>query len=329
MAVQRKILSVHDLSRWKSSPAYNDYWSFVRQLNDAATGCLDLMTVQHPVLIRVRQLLDQLSDLVDRVEPFEADSSQRFGNKAFRVWCTEMGALVDQSEGCWQETEELVPYLKDSFGNWQRIDYGTGHEMNFVIFLLGVYKLSLMRTPAGGSDAKEALSWSRQLLSLFAVSYLPLVRKIQLRYKLEPAGSHGVFSLDDFQFLPFVWGSAQLVSHPTIAPANFHDVDEAASHAGSFMFHAAVQFIHQVKKGPFFEHSNQLWNISAVESWGKINRGLLKMYADEVLDKFPIVQHLLFGQKVLCWESGDSVKHNRPEASLTTPPDAVPSPRQE
>lgn len=30
---------------------------------------------------------------------------------------------------------ELKPYLLDSFGNATRIDYGTGHETNFIIFL--------------------------------------------------------------------------------------------------------------------------------------------------------------------------------------------------
>ena len=38
----------------------------------------------------------------------------------------------------------------------------------------------------------------------------------------------------------------------------------------------------QVKTGPFAEHSNQLWNISAVPHWEKVNSGLIKMYKAEV-----------------------------------------------
>lgn len=345
--MSRKILNVTDMQHWMSCPAYQDYMSFLRQLNDAAKSCYDLLDRSHfvvtdPLLLAVESLLSKtLSALVNEIEPLESDTTQRFGNKSFRVWYESMTEGVDyffnedQKEFFSEEdVKEMSPYLTDSFGNRQRIDYGTGHEMNFIIFLMGLFRLKLPSTTldrrpssastassscgdaSSSSDAQQqpiitpstkskevALCLSRQILIVFSESYLPLVRKIQLRYTLEPAGSHGVYSLDDFQFLPFVWGSSQLSHHPRIEPSNFPEKEEAEQYSSGFMFHAAIKFIHDVKNGPFAEHSNQLWNISAVEGWEKINRGLLKMYADEVLHKFPVVQHLVFGPRIFRWSN--------------------------
>ena len=40
--------------------------------------------------------------------------------------------------------EEIKVYLLDSFGNPTRIDYGTGHEMAFVMFLACCFKIGVL-----------------------------------------------------------------------------------------------------------------------------------------------------------------------------------------
>jgi serine/threonine-protein phosphatase 2A activator len=116
--------------------------------------------------------------------------------------------------------EELAVYLTESFGNSVRIDYGTGHELNFVIFLMCLFKIEILNE----NDTKAAVLkiFNRFEISCFFLieaefsntslfRYLELVRKLQKTYNMEPAGSHGVWSLDDFQFLPFIFGSSQLI----------------------------------------------------------------------------------------------------------------------
>jgi serine/threonine-protein phosphatase 2A activator len=74
-----------------------------------------------------------------------------------------------------------------------------------------------------------------------------------------------------------------------------------------------------VKTGLFAEHSNQLWNISAVPSWTKINGGLIKMYKAEVsvaFTQFQICFHLVSIiiiplHPVRRWQSGSEVTENR------------------
>uniref|UniRef100_A0A3P8WP13 Serine/threonine-protein phosphatase 2A activator n=1 Tax=Cynoglossus semilaevis TaxID=244447 RepID=A0A3P8WP13_CYNSE len=179
---------------------------------------------------------------------------------------------------------EIAVYLKESVGNSTRIDYGTGHEAAFAAFLCCLCKVG-------------ALTVEDQLAMVFKVfdRYLEVMRKLQKTYRMEPAGSQGVWGLDDFQFLPFIWGSSQLVDHPTLEPRHFVDERAVNEHHHDYMFLECIKFINEMKTGPFAEHSNQLWNISAVPSWAKVNQGLIRMYKAECLEKFPVIQHFKFG----------------------------------
>lgn len=85
-----------------------------------------------------------------------------------------------------------------------------------------------------------------------------------------------------------------------------------------YMFLSCIKYINQVKSGPFAEHSNQLWSISGVPTWSKINAGLIKMYKAEVLSKFPLVQHIVFGSLFTLQpaDHGASVRRPKPVESV-------------
>ena len=60
---------------------------------------------------------------------------------------------------------------------------------------------------------------------------------------MEPAGSQGVWSLDDYQFIPFIWGSSQLQMNPKISPEMFCNEKIVNEYADEYMFLRSIKFI--------------------------------------------------------------------------------------
>ena len=105
-----------------------------------------------------------------------------------------------------------------------------------------------------------------------------------------------MWSLDDYQFVSFIWGAAQFTNgNDIVSPQSISDYAKAEELKNDYHFFACTHYISQVKTGPFAEHSNQLWNVSGVQSWNKVYLGLIKMYRAEVISKYPIIQHTYFG----------------------------------
>ncbi|KAJ7339552.1 Serine/threonine-protein phosphatase 2A activator [Desmophyllum pertusum] len=286
---KREILTQGDLAKWEKSQAYSDFLGFILTLNDAVKG--KTMSGDCHVSEASKKLIAMLETMdtwIDKIPPI--DQPQRFGNKAFRTWCNRLEETVDTlmqallPEKFIGASTELAAYIKDGFGNKTRIDYGTGHEACFVAFLCCLFKLRVL-------DQSDCVSIVFKVFQ----RYLELMRRLQLTYMMEPAGSQGVWGLDDFQFLPFIFGSSQLIGHPDIEPKELAQPTVVECHCKDYMFLDCIKFIFKAKTGPFAEHSNVLWGISSVKTWDKVNSGLIKMYKAQVLSKFPVIQHFVFG----------------------------------
>ena len=334
----KRINDGRDLEFFLSSTAYRDITTWIMQLNrsmfpaETADGRIQPSLLRSPppysiTINNLRRLLETLSGLLDQAPP--STGPRRFGNVAFRGWynlaeqqahdlCHQHLGPVFHSRGLTGAEdgtllyEELRTYLLGSFGSAQRLDYGTGHELSFIAFLGCLWKTGVF------DDGEE-----RAIVMGVVQPYLQLVRKLIMTYTLEPAGSHGVWGLDDHSFVPYIFGSAQL--GPAIDPSDYTrpvptegSLPEApepsvvtnkahvADYKDDNMYFSAIQFIYDVKKGPFWEHSPILYDISGLkDGWGKINKGMLKMYAAEVVGKFPVVQHFPFGS-LFRWERDPS-----------------------
>ncbi|XP_048005853.1 serine/threonine-protein phosphatase 2A activator-like [Leguminivora glycinivorella] len=287
---EKAVKTITDMAVWEKSEAYMEYTGFIATINESIKSKpLSVDCKVNNNVMQLLQVLEEIGKMIDEFPPVE--QPQRFGNTAFRDWLGKVKSNTTtllqkmMPESIHMAITEIKAYLEESFGNATRIDYGTGHEMAFVMFLCCLYKIGYLHS-------------EDNVATVFLVfnKYLNTVRRLQKTYRMEPAGSHGVWSLDDYQFVPFIWGSAQLIDQPKIyPPVKFLEDDIIDKYADEYMFLSCIKYIKEVKKGPFAEHSNQLWSISSVGSWAKINQGLIKMYKKEVLSKFPVVQHVMFG----------------------------------
>ncbi|KAI0353684.1 Phosphotyrosyl phosphatase activator [Trametes cingulata] len=294
-----------DVGMWKRTRGYQDYGIFLRRLAESVVGYQLPYEDPEPDkgVAAVIDMLDKLDKWIDEIPPLP--TPQRFGNLAFRTWGKRLEAECDDLLRALLPTHLLPsipfisPYLLTSFGSFTRMDYGTGHETSFALFLLC---LALLRFISPEPRIE------RQVVLCLFVRYMRLCCRLQDVYKLEPAGSHGVWGLDDYFFLTYVFGSAQLRDQTEIPPSAILRPPLPPSN----LYFISIMRIHEVKSGPFHEHSSQLYSIATgVQYWSKVHSGLFKMYEAEVLGKRVVVQHIPLGG-LLDWD----VEQRPPAASV-------------
>ncbi|EKX73731.1 phosphotyrosyl phosphatase activator, putative [Theileria equi strain WA] len=266
-----------------------DVITFIKLLNESVQGLkvsdVDVNSVtsldERNVISDLYSMLEEISKLTDKHDP-DRYKDCRFGNRAFGLWLDEVtlmcddlfnkyriNSLINSDNNC---LETLKNHFLHSFGNNKRIDYGTGHELEFVCFLKGLYNLNVFK----GSDLKA-------LVLIVVNRYFELVRVLLDRYTLEPAGSKGAWGIDDYQFLPFIFGSSQLMLCSEIPPSMSVDLAFVKQHRDNYMFMRAMEYkITVLKNVPLEIGSPMIHNIITSCTWNKINHGLLQLYINDV-----------------------------------------------
>ncbi|KAJ5695604.1 hypothetical protein N7536_006016 [Penicillium majusculum] len=352
----KKIHESQDVSTFLTSKAYTDIMTWILQLNRSMfplkladdtiqTWTLNSDAIQYSAPVRqLQRLLSKLEDIIQEVPP--DTGPRRFGNISFRRWsevvesrasdllkeCLPADLLDRRSSADGTTAEmELKSYFLGSWGSGQRLDYGTGHELSFLAFLGGIWKLN------GFPNADPGVE-ERAIVVGVIHPYLELIRLLIKTYNLEPAGSHGVWGLDDHSFAPYIFGSAQLspaINDTDLTPeeGSLPDAPDPGGVANAKvvererqtnLYFSAIGFIYDVKRGPFWEHSPMLFDISGIRAgWGKINKGMIKMYNAEVLSKFPVVQHFPFGS-LFSWDRDPNAPLPPSTVHATSGPQARP-----
>ncbi|KAI7825109.1 Phosphotyrosyl phosphatase activator [Gamsiella multidivaricata] len=285
---RKEILTKEDLELFHASPTYANLFEFLEALNESVVGVVSTADCYESEVVKgMLETLDLVNDVTEEYPP-ETGHESRFGNPAFRKFydqvCLSAPEWMEKLVTPKEAVPEVTKYFVECWGNRKRIDYGTGHEASFLAWLYCFDKLGLIKQ----EDYKAVV------IKVF-FKYIEVMRNLQFAYWLEPAGSHGVWGLDDYHFLPFLFGSAQLRGHKYIRPKSIHDNDIVSEFAKDYMYLSCVKFINSVKTASLRWHSPMLDDISAVKTWEKVNSGMIKMYKAEVFGKLPIMQHFLFG----------------------------------
>ncbi|KAK9452984.1 Phosphotyrosyl phosphatase activator [Dipodascopsis uninucleata] len=365
-ALEKKIQTSEDLESFRQTIAYDRLQFLINvTLSRLVMGIKTPSSMEglsHGISGIVK-ILERMTEKVESIQP--AEGPRRFGNVAFRQWfeevqhevCPMIDELLKDSKCPVEAAVELHGYLLGSLGSYERLDYGTGHELSFLAFFGGLYFLGALNDQSSSREDKGLTG--KEVLYIFK-RYFNVIRKVIKKYTLEPAGSHGVWGLDDHFHLAYLIGAAQLrgieeaneglgsaeisstapmpppdisgkssismtmAPGATIPPINgSHKKKKKESEVTYYgmprpsavlnraivddlkdenEYFAAIAFIYDVKRGPFFEHSPILYDITGVPSWCKVHTGLIKMYNAEVLGKFPVVQHFGFGLGLFPWK---------------------------
>ncbi|KAM0687871.1 Serine/threonine-protein phosphatase 2A activator [Conglomerata obtusa] len=258
---------------FKESKAFFELKNFITTINESVK--IEEQQRNHNVTNLTLKIL-KISDQIEL-----ASKPQRFGNEAFASFYEKLSseALTLLSKNNLKVDDPVYhKYLVESFGNPTRIDYGTGHELNFLCFLYVLYLSQLLQA----NECYTALD-----------DYFTVIRKIIYKYNLEPAGSHGAWGVDDYQIIPFLLGAAELYDCDIPFDDLFLESNMNYGYAKSLSF--VVKQKCKRRSVPFEDHSPVLYDLKT-RSWMYVNVWMMNKFVDDVLRSRAVYQHFIYSK---------------------------------
>lgn len=159
--------------------------------------------------------------------------------------------------------------------------------------------------------------YSAEVTSIIHISlfgrYLDIVDNVIRSFQLTPSiskygGNMGNWCLSGYQFVGFLWGSAQLAGScsdddgngksPSLSSpaAVMTDADLCRLHRDEYVFTKCMDAVYRRARNSvlLWYHSYQLWNLTALPSWNRVNECLMAAYQRDVLGRFEVVRQLAF-----------------------------------
>ncbi|MES1920813.1 Serine/threonine-protein phosphatase 2A activator 2 [Bonamia ostreae] len=140
--LSKKIKTAKDLEKFKKSDINKDIKNFI---SDISKHLIDKAQIKESEYSNIlMNVLNDLNNWIDEIPPMKME--MRYGNKSFRNWHQKLENEFDNLFSNFASKShflELKGYFNGSFGNPIRLDYGTGHEFCFFLFLLCCYRLKI------------------------------------------------------------------------------------------------------------------------------------------------------------------------------------------
>lgn len=304
-----------DVGQYQSSLGYHDLIDYIDRTSIAIQGVRPGEYPVSAIMLRLCSMFDAIDQTlltspgnVSSTPPVAATTTTSFKlarslaeqerslymkTTSFRAWSrTMLRNVFHRLEEALPDSQyinvgELGQYVSSSFGSQSRMDYGNGHELSFIFFLCSLFRAGVLQP----SDYAAAA------LMLFA-RYLNCVRMLQQIFELRPAGYQGAYSVDDYQFVAYLWGAAQLCYAAPFKPREILNPEVYEKWRDTYLLASCIGFVGDTKTGSFATHSSHLWSIAALGTWTQVFDGLHTMYLKNVLTEFHMLRNMLFGELI-------------------------------